>query len=266
MNVTINLEPLRYTLDYFINKENVEYNFNFLVDLKNTLFIELTKGVSDLSDPNASIMDGCKFSYLQGHTHFASYSKDWVCSPPSSKDYIKMVESFYRYHTKKMLIFERLGIWEIKLNDKLILYQDPDEDIQRQLQLFRDNYFDLNGYPMVNKWSELLDKIDQVAYENHIALAQPPGEVSRKITVKQYISNMKNLGFDVSFIPWSNELTFTIEIDENDFHFVNEFVANRQKYDTRKPSYLVVTKQTNKVVSAAIATREGEIVQFNKNV
>jgi hypothetical protein len=93
MIVEIDLKPLK---EFIINcVENLDYevNFNFLFDESTKeVFMEILKGSSDMD--SESIMDANKFSYLQGHTHFLSYSQKWEYSPPSASDYTTFLESY----------------------------------------------------------------------------------------------------------------------------------------------------------------------------
>jgi hypothetical protein len=237
--LVFDLNPLREFIKLLIENYDLEFSFNFLQD-EYGLFIELTKGVSDMSTD--VIMQNNKFSYFQGHTHFSSYNRDWKYYPPSANDYVSMLTNYYRFHTKKMLVFEQKGIWEIELNDELKFGESGDPRIRKQLEIFKEDYFTLYGYRS-NSWFEgLCEYIRHNANFFHMALTQG----TDMVTLRHYIKAMRELGFDVTFTPWEkHDMTFTVDINEDDYSFVNYFVKNRQQYDEKydQPSYLYIDEE-----------------------
>lgn len=268
MILTINLTMLKSFIKKLIDNLNVEISFNFLVDEETgKVFMEISKGISDMD--SESIMQGNKFSYLQGHTHFRSFSKDWKYSPPSATDYTTFLESFYRFYTKKMLIFSQDGIWEISLDYKLIFKPDGDNPaINQQLQAFQDNLMTLDGYMSNSWWDNMLSSIHEKANQYHIRLAQPPGEQVTPITITEYITFMKLLGFNVKLTPWNKvqNMIYKINISDDDYPFVNYFVKNRQNYDVDQSSFIYIDDlDDEKVYNTIYYTPEGQRVIFGSS-
>ncbi len=228
--ITIDITKLHDLFITMVDDFNLEFSFNILVDNSSNTFLMIQKGISDMSLEN--IIDGYKFSYFQGHTHFHKGTENHLFTPPSSKDYIFTLESFYRFYCQKQFIASYNGFWIISINDKLNFFNTENDDLKKQLKLFdyfRDNLYE---YGITDEWESILNFINKETNNLHIALAQPP-ELEKKlpqISLEEYIIKIKDIGFDISFTFWEDatDLKFRILLDENKYNYINNFNFNKK--------------------------------------
>jgi hypothetical protein len=267
--LNINLTSLLPLFKKLISDYNMEFNFNFILDNDN-LFLEIKKGVSDMTVDK--ILDPFKYSYVTGHTHFASGSKDWEYSPPSSKDFSLILETFYRYYTKMHIIFSDKGIWKVKINDKLNFFNTTNPDLKIQLKLFDFYRCNMQGYQSTKAWTDLLHDIEDKTNDLHIRLAQPKELKDRlvlypKISLEDYMNEIKKIGFDIEFINWDDikgNFEVNIKIADTKYEFINYFAYFKNHFiPEEKPFLIKVTDVTHDIIIDKIKeTEEGENVYF----
>jgi hypothetical protein len=233
-----------------INEYDLEFNFNFIIDEKdNTLKMEVVKASSDMT-PNKPIypenaQDKILFSYLNAHTHFASFSKDWKYSPPSYADFDVIMKSYYRFYTKKNIIFTDKGIWIVELNDEYkfdIKLPDVEyvDEIKTQMTYFKEFRNNYKEFPITPYFDWLLDTILNRSTWYQLSLSQPPDinpplekDIFPDMTLEEYIKGINEDGiFKIEFCRWedAHDLKISINILESEYNYVNNFVKNKNIY------------------------------------
>jgi hypothetical protein len=179
---------------------------------------------------------------IAGHTHpeLEPSSKLTTYSPPSGKDYVAVIESYFKRNQLIELIFEKNGMWTITLTKDLIQYIE--EKFNEEVKSLKNSTYS-KGYHSTDSFDKFLNEVYEFTNKLHILLMRPKSEgIDKLINIDEYCDELLRQGFDVKLIGWNDKFRFDIEHNKTSISVYNEIKKRNKLFNCNMPISFIINK------------------------
>jgi len=158
--------------------------------------------------------------------------------PPSMEDYYYFIKSYFRLNTRLNLVFAREGTYVVTLKQDLISFikKTFPEQIKNYTRPESRKLFKYSSE--IPAFTAFLENYKKITNNLHINLLQG------KITLNNYLHEIRNLGFHIDLIPWSEPFVFQVSLSslkKSEWQEIKDWMSARKKGDLS--SYLFLEKR-----------------------
>ncbi len=234
-NIKIDMRPYMKFLKKCIEELDYEILFSLSFDENNDIVCEFYKGFPIVNDEGVREYEkplfnkNPNFCYINCHTHdnisgdVLKYSKNL----PSPRDYMLLVENYFRYHNRYEYIYTHEGIYKLSLRQELI-----DNLIKYFIEMV-DMHYILSRryirYDLTNEFKIFIDTLKSVL--NELTLMMDPVRITN---IDEYMEDLKIWVFDKA-IPNIDEY---IKHPELNLYISNILLVLVTAIETPEPNYI----------------------------
>lgn len=234
-NIKIDMRPYSKFLKKCIEELDYEILFSLSFDENNDIVCEFYKGFPIVSDEGIREYEKPLFNkkpnfcYINCHTHdnisgdVLKYSKNL----PSPRDYLLLIESYFKYHNRYEYIYTQEGIYKLSLRQELI------DNITKYFTEMVDMHYILSRrytvFNSIRDFNIFYDTLESVLHQ--LTIMMDPVRVTN---IDEYMEDLKNWVFDKA-IPNIDEY---IRHPELNLYISNILFVLVTAIDTPEPNYI----------------------------
>lgn len=252
VTLKFDLNPYKEFIMKLINNFDLEFDFT-LAQLKGNIITEFYKGSSNMYD--TSIFNKLpNFAYINCHTHFSSYKylgTKPLFTPPSNEDYKFTMMTFIKYKNVLQLIFSEEGMYMLSVGQKLLDSMNGELKPSVDYIATTTKY---GGYISDTLWDKFKNDIDELTISANNILSfkdtmkyndgdsikeikiedmisrynkKYSVDMSKCLTLDGYLEFIRELGFNIRLVKWTDDFIFDFEIHNKDYKYIHKTMKDK---------------------------------------